>query len=186
MSYVANLHSAQTYFKAGRPELAQKSLLRAYAEVPDCDKHNKNSDYLKILALLGKGLMAESKPSKAIDFIDQGLSIKNDHIDLMFLKMLHLFDMKKFDEMLAFIGLYLIAQENQPEGCDYEFSSEKALNEVFKTMLPKAYINSVHRDEIEEILLKLKEASGSNNIQMALDHINEIKENVSWPSANKT
>jgi len=185
MSYVANLNSALTYFKVDRPELAHESLLRAYSEVPDSDKLEDNPEYLKILALLAKSTLLESKPEKAIDFIDQGLVVKNDHIDLMFLKILYLYDMKLFDEMLAFIGLFLIAQENSDENYSYEFSSSKSTNEIYKNLLPNAYVNSENRDEIEIILTKLSEASKSESLSKAIGEISQLKEDASWQLAEK-
>jgi len=185
MSYTANLNSALTYFKANRPELAHDSLRRAYSEVPDSDKNNDNSDYLKILALLGKLSLLESKPEKAIDFIDQGLQVKNDHLDLMFLKLLYLYDMKMFDEMFAFIGLFLIEQDKVEEGFKYEFNSNRVLEEIYYKILPAAYINSANRNEIEEILHKLYDASKSKYIQKAIDQLTELKEKMVWQSAEK-
>ena len=182
MSYTANLNSALTYFKADRPELAKKSLLRAYSEVPDSEKQGDNPDYLKILALLGKLSLTDGKLEKAESFIDQGLSCKNDHIDLMFLKILYLFEMHQYDQMFAFLGLYLLAVDNQQCNYNYEFGSENAVNEVTHNLVKTAYKNSPNRVEIETILQKLGVASGSKRIAQALEVINELKENPKWQS----
>lgn len=177
MSYEANFNSALTYMKLGQKELAIDSLKRAMAQIPDNEKTRENAAYLKMLALIAKFNFEKKEGEEAIKNIEEGLKIKDDHSDLLFLKALHLLDNKMFDEMLAVLLNYLLTLKHPDrERYDYEFTSENAINEVFNNLVPLAYKNSTQYKGIKDIVKKMADASQNEYIRKVYNLMSEIDE----------
>ncbi|BCB96079.1 hypothetical protein JZK55_10010 [Dissulfurispira thermophila] len=177
MSYEANFNSALTYMKLGQKELAIDSLKRAMAQIPDNEKTKENAAYLKMLVMIAKFNFEKKQGEEAIKNIEEGLKIKDDHSDLLFLKALYLLDNKMFDEMLVTLINYLLTiSDAESKKYDYEFVGEKALNEVFSNLIPLSYKNSVQHKNIKDIVKKMVDVSQNENIKRAYDLMNEIDE----------
>ena len=173
MSYIANLDSACTYLKVGRIERARESLQRALAGVPAEHKVSSNRAYLKILALLAKLSFSEKPKGPAAEYINEGLQVKSNHVDLLFLNALALLDQKKYDEMLAALGIFLVSIPPD-EDDQYEFADEKAVQEVFSNLLPTAYRNCSRHEELKALFKRLATAAGSPVLAKALEVIAAI------------
>lgn len=177
MSYEANFNSALTYMKLGQKELAIDSLKRAMAQIPENEKTKENAAYLKMLVMIAKFNFEKKEGEEAIKNIEEGLKIKDDHSDLLFLKALYLLDNKMFDEMLATLINYLLTiSDEETKKYDYEFAGEKALNEVFSNLVPLSYKHSTQHKNIKEIVKKLVDASQNEYIKRVYDLMNEIDE----------
>ncbi len=168
MSYVANLDSARTYLKVGRVERARESLLRALSGVPAEEKVASNGAYLNILSLLAKLAFGEKPKGPVEEYINEGLRVKSDHADLLFLNVLLLLEAKRFDEMLATLGIFLVSAAPDTHYM-YEFAGDKALQEVFTNLLPTAYQHCSRRDELKALFTRLAAASGTPALTRALD-----------------
>jgi len=57
-------------------------------------------------------------------YINEGLQVKADHVDLLFLNALLLLEAKRFDEMLAALGIFLLSAAPD-ERYMYEFANDK-------------------------------------------------------------
>lgn len=178
MSYAANLDSALTYLKVGRIERAKESLLRALSAVPAEDKVASNDAYLKILALLAKLAFSDKSQNNAAEYIKEGLQVKADHVDLLFLNALSLLEEKKYDEMLAALGIFLVTVAPD-ERYSYEFANEKTIGEVLGNLLPLAYRRCVRRGELKVLFTRLTAAAGTARLAKALEvfaNIDQAKE----------
>lgn len=168
MSYAANLDSARTYLKVGRIERAKESLLRALSAVPAEEKVASNDAYLKILALLAKLAFNDKSQNNAAEYIEEGLQVKADHVDLLFLNALSLLEEKKYDEMLAALGIFLVTAA--PDECyTYEFANEKTIGEVLGNLLPLAYRRCARRDELKALFTRLAAATGTARLAKAIE-----------------
>ena len=168
MSYVANLDSARTYLKVGRFERARESLQRALSSVPADEKVASNGAYLNILSLLAKLAFSEKPKGPVAQYINEGLQVKADHVDLLFLNALLLLEAKRFDEMLAALGIFLLSAAPD-ERYMYEFANDKTMQEVFNNLLPMAYRNCSRRDELKALFTRLAAAAGTPALTRALD-----------------
>jgi tetratricopeptide (TPR) repeat protein len=163
--------------KLGQKELAIESLKRAMEQIPDNEKTRDNAAYLKMLVLIAKFNFEKKEGEEAIKNIEEGLKIKDDHSDLLFLKALYLLDNKMFDEMLAVLINYLLTLTGPDrDRYDYEFVGQNAINEVFNNLIPLGYRNSVQHKNIKDIVKKMVDASQNENIKRAYDLMNEIDE----------
>ena len=177
MSYQSNFNSALTYMKLGQKELAIESLKRAMAQIPDKEKTKDNAAYLKMLALIARFSFEKKDGNEAIKNIEEGLKIKDDHADLLFLKALYFLDNKMFEDMLAVLVNYLLTlAEPDKKIFDYEFTGENAINEVFNNLIPMAYKNATQYKNIKDIVKKLSDASQSEYIERAYNLMSEIDE----------
>ena len=177
MSYQSNFNSALTYMKLGQKELAIESLKRAMSQIPDKEKTKDNAAYLEMLALIAKFNFEKKDGNEAIKNIEEGLKIKENHADLLFLKALYLLDNKMFDEMLAVLINYLLTLTSADKDIyDYEFTGQNALDEVFGNLIPLSYKNSPQYKSINDIVKKMADASQNEYIKRAYNVMNEIDE----------
>ena len=173
MSYIANLDSARTYLKVGHIERARESLQRALGGVPPGDKVASNGAYLKILALLAKLAFGEKPQGPVAEYVKEGLQVKADHVDLLFLNALLLLEERKFNETLAALGIFLVSAAPD-ENYMYEFANNKTLQEVFDNVLPLAYQNCSRREELKALFTRLATASGNPALTQALAVLSSI------------
>ncbi len=154
MSYQANFQSALSYFKLGDIGKAVESLYRAYEQVPSDEKTRDNGIYLKTLSLLARfGL--EQKPREHVwNLVNEGLAVKDDHVDLLFLKALMLLDEKNYDDMLVTLISYVLhtRSSDEAEKYRYELIGEKFDSEVFENLLPAAYRQAPSGNAVRERL----------------------------------
>ncbi|MEW6740298.1 MAG: hypothetical protein AB1325_10400 [Nitrospirota bacterium] len=175
MSYQSNFNSALTYMKLGQKDLAIDSLKRAMAQIPDNEKTKENAAYLKMLTIIAKFNFEKKEGEEAIKNIEEGLKIKDDHPDLLFLKALYLLDNKMFDEMLAVLINYLLTLTSPDrDRYDYEFVGQNAINEVFNNLFPLAYKKAVQYKSIMGVVEKIVNASQNEHIKKAYDLMRDI------------
>lgn len=175
MSYQSNFNSALTYMKLGQKELAMESLKRAMEQIPDKEKTKDNAEYLKMLSMIVKFNFEKKEGEEAIKNIEEGLKIKDDHSDLLFLKALYLLDNKMFDEMLAVMINYLLTLTSpDKDRYDYEFVGQNAINEVFNNLFPLAYKNAAQYKSIMGIVEKIVNASQNEHVKKAYDLMLDI------------
>lgn len=175
MSYQSNFNSALTYMKLGQKELAMESLKRAMEQIPDKEKTKDNAAYLKMLTMIVKFNFEKKEGEEAIKNIEEGLKIKDDHSDLLFLKALYLLDNKMFDEMLAVMINYLLTLTSpDKDRYDYEFVGQNAINEVFNNLFPLAYKNVAQYKSIMGIVEKIVNASQNEHVKKAYDLMLDI------------
>ncbi|MEW6417021.1 MAG: hypothetical protein AB1480_02745 [Nitrospirota bacterium] len=170
MSYEANYNSALSYLKLGQIDLAVESLHRAYSQVPDKAKRDDNAVYLKILSLLARFNLEEKDPQKVWNYVDEGLRIKENHIDLLFLKSLLLLDERRFDEMLVTLITYLLSFDTEEiKKYNYELVNEATLKEIFDNLIPLSYRNSIYGVVIKDKVKIILEKTGNKNIERVLN-----------------
>jgi tetratricopeptide (TPR) repeat protein len=175
MSYEANYNTALTYLNAGLTDRAFELLDKAAKEVPDGEKTRDNAVYLKILSLLAKINLEKGMKDAATLYIEEGLKVKTDHSDLLFLKALYLWDTNRYDEMFGAIVTYLVSLVTlERDKYDYEFTGEGALKEVFETLIPVAYKKSQTRGETITIVKQLAEKTQNALLQRAYDVMLEM------------
>jgi len=175
MSYQSNFNSALTYMKLGQKDLAIDSLKRAMAQIPDNEKTKENAAYLKMLTIISKFNFEKKEGEEAIKNIEEGLKIKDDHSDLLFLKALYLLDNKMFDEMLAVLISYLLTLTvPDKDRYDYEFVGQNAINEVFNNLFPLAYKKAGQYKNIMGVVEKIVNASQNEYIKKAYDLMRDI------------
>ena len=175
MSYQANYDTALTYINAGLIDRAYEALSKALKDVPESDKVQDNVVYLRTLSLLGKLSMEKNRKDEAMRYVEEGLSVRSDHPDLLFLRILYLWDQERFDEMFGSLISYLItflSPEQKKYGC--EFIGQGAVDEVFKTLLPVSYRSSVSNKETIDVIRRLSEKTQNEIIRRAYEMMVEI------------
>ena len=108
-SYTANYNYAMSFLKFKQKEEAEYALKRALSQVPGNEKNENNIVYLSILANLAFLALERRDLESSARCVEEGLAVKNNHADLLFIKALMLMDIKRFDEMLEALILYLLA-----------------------------------------------------------------------------
>lgn len=172
MIYEANYNTALTYLNAGLTDRAFELLDKALKDVPTGEKTEDNAVYLKILSLLAKINLERGNRQEVLKYIAEGLNVKGDHSDLLFLKSLFFWDEKRYDEMFGAIITYLVSLVTaERDKYNYEFTGEGALKEVFETLIPVAYKNSQTREETIGIVKQLAEKTQNALLQRAYDVI---------------
>jgi len=174
MSYTANLETAITYHTTGLDDRALEMLDTAMNA-----RNGENPAYLKILSMLAKINLTRSQGEAAWDHVKQGLALKEDHVDLLFLRVLILMDMQQYDEMLSTLIKYILAlvsPQVKPGEVNYmyEYTGEGALSSLFKTLIPTAYVNSITHDQSLEIIRKLVNKVNHPVLSQAYEIMQEI------------
>ncbi len=174
-SYVANYNYALSYLKLGQKETAIEALKRALSQVPENEKNEENAIYLSILSALAF-LVIENKDFESVARnVEEGLAVKKDHADLLFMKTLLLMNLRRFDEMLETIIHYLLAlEEKGAEKFNYGYAHEGAVKEIYNNLLPMAYKCAFEHAQIREIVHKLYKSAGSEGLKRAYDLMVEI------------
>lgn len=173
--YIANFNSAISYLKIGQNEHAKESIKRALPQVPDDAKRGDNPVYLKILAFSARFAIEEKDYDAADIYISEGLALKDDHADLLFLKAMIMMDNKMFTEMFAELIKYLLScKADDAKEYDYDFINNIALNEVFEKLLPLSYENSVDHPSLSEVVSNLKDKTGNEYLKKAYEIVSSI------------
>ncbi len=174
-AYEANFNSALTFLKYQQNDAAVETLKKALPQVPADEINDKNAVYLGILAVLSFLLLQKSEIRDAHQYVEQGLAVKKNHADLLFVKALILLDYKRYDEVLEAIINYLLALgEKDSEKFDYRYIHERALKEIYDTLLPMAYKDASQRDKIKGIVERLCAVSDNEWLKKARDIMTEI------------
>lgn len=174
MSYTASLDTARTLIKVGRKELARYSLLRALADVPESSKVAANVDYLNILSLLTNLTINNSDWSQALGYLEEGLRIKPDHSDLLFLKILFFYDSKRYDELLPTVGMYFLSLGSESNAYRYEFAGERAHTQLFTAVIPRAYQGCANRPLIKALVTRMAQGSNQPLLRRMVDVMNAV------------
>jgi len=170
MNYEANYTTALTYMRAGLSDRALESLHKAIEAIPKGDKVKENVVYFRILTILTQIYLQNGSRADALKYIEEGLNIKDDHSDLMFLKSLCLWDEKQYDEMLELLVKYIVSfMSSETEKYEYDFTGEGALNEFYGNLLPIACQNSNCYEQILKIVEKLASKTNQEHIVHAYD-----------------
>ena len=177
MSYEANFNTALTYIRSGLPDRAVECLHKALAGVSINEKKPDNIIYLRILTLLARLGLERRRRNEALKYINEGINLRDNHSDLLFLSSLYYFDEKRYDEMTATLITYLVSLL-QPDAAkyDYEFTGTAALKEVYGRLIPAAYSKAVSHKEILNIIKQLSEKTESELIIQAYKIMKEIDE----------
>lgn len=183
-AYIANYNSALSFLKLNQKEPALEALKRALSQVPEDEVNENNAVYLSILSGLSFILLENREVEEAYNLVNQGLAVKKNHADLLFIRALLLMDLKRFDEMLEVIIHYLLALgETEGEKYDYRFTSEQALKEIYETLVPMAYRYSLQYGEIRDIVERLCRTTNNEwlkkayDIMVAIDNVRSSGEN---------
>ncbi len=177
MSYEANFNTALTYIRTGLSDRAVEALHKALAGVSDGEKTPDNVIYLRILTLLARLTLERGMRDEAFHYINDGLGLKENHADLLFLNALYLLDEKRYDEVTGTLIAYLVSlTQSDSSRYDYEFTGAGALKEVYGRLIPLAYSRSVSHREILNIVKLLSEKTGSELIIQVYKIMLEIDE----------
>lgn len=169
-SYKANYDSALSFLKLDQKEPAIEALKRALSQVANDEKLESNTTYLSILAVLAFLSLEKREFENATAYVEEGLAVKKNHADLLFVKSLLLFDAKRFDEMLEVIIHYLLALgEKDTDKFDYKYTHPGALKEIYDALIPTACRYALQYDQIKDVVNKLCQATKSKWLARAYE-----------------
>lgn len=155
-SYEANYRSGLSFMKLALKEQALDCFNRAYGQVPEREKIEDNVIYLDILNHLANLTLEKSERGRSIRFVEEGLALKKDHADLLFLQSLLYMDEKRYDEALqAMIHYFLSLGEENAYRYNYRCIHEGALKEIYDHLLPTAYRSASEPRAIREVVDRL-------------------------------
>lgn len=147
MNTNANFETAQVYAKVGFKERAHEQLLGVLSSIPPEARTADNAMYLKSLALLAQLSLHLRKSEEMPGYVDEGLRLKPDHADLLFMRALNFWDMHAYDEMFATCVQYLEAvTAPDAQRYEYDFAAPAALKEMLGTLIPQAYKRAPSRE----------------------------------------
>src|SRR3972149_10820105 len=160
--YEANYKSALSFLKLGMKEQAFDCLNLAFSQVSPENKTIDNVLYFYILSDLS--VLSIEKPDKgrAKALIEEGLSVKKDHADLLFLKALLLMDENRYDEMLEAIIHYILSlATGDISFYNYIYTHEGALMEIYDNLLPVAYKYAFQHAQIRDVVSRMCEVTNN-------------------------
>lgn len=174
-SYTANYQSGLSYLKLNLKDPARETLKRALAQVSQDEMREDNPVYLGIVSTLAVLSLEQADFEGACRYVDQGLSVKKDYLDFLFIKALLLMDQKRYDEMLETLIHYLLAKGNGDAAVyDYRYSHEGVLKEVYENLLPTSYRLAFQQVEIKALVGKLSQAARNEWLKKAYEIIDKI------------
>lgn len=175
MSYAGNLETAEIYLSAGLKNRTEEYLNDVLASVPQNEKSGNNPVYLKALELRARLRLEAGDRESAMHCIDEGLGFKQDHVDLLFLKALFLWDMQRYDEMFVALIDYLgaVAGEQKPE-FRYEYSGRNVIEKVMGELLPEAFAKAQSREQLAQAIADRARNSTNEVIQAVYRVIQEV------------
>ncbi|HBI24106.1 MAG TPA: hypothetical protein DDX84_07905 [Nitrospiraceae bacterium] len=160
--YEVNYKSALSFLKQGLKEQAFDCLNMAYSQVSSEHKTVDNVFYLNILSNLSALSLEKTDKSRTKTLIEEGLSVKKDHADFLFLKSLLLMDENRYDEMLEAIIHYLLSLEADDISLyNYMYTHEGVLIEIYDNLLPVAYKYAFQHSQIGDVVSRMCEATGN-------------------------
>ena len=176
MSYAGNLETAEIYLSAGLKDRTEEYINDVLASVPEAEKVGGNPVYLKALELRARLRLEAGDRDSAIHCIDEGLGHKHDHVDLLFLKALFLWDMKCYDDMFVTLIDYLVAVtgEQRPES-RYEYGGKNVIEKVMGELLPESFAKAPSRDQLAQAISERATHSSSEVIQAVYRIIQKVQ-----------
>ncbi len=175
IEYEANYKSALSYLKLSLKEQAIDCLNRAYSQVPAGHKTGDNIIYLDMLDSLAILYLEKGDREKTKSFVEEGLAVKNNHTDLLFLKSLLLMDEMRYDEMLeAIIHFFLSISEGDALLYNYKYVHEGVFKEIYDNLLPTAYKYAFEYRAIRDVVEKLLKAANNEWLKKACDIMAKI------------
>jgi tetratricopeptide (TPR) repeat protein len=175
-SYIANLNTAVAYLKMGKRDQARDSLKRAFSQVPEDEKKSDNLSYVKILSYTAAIAIGDEDYAKAAKYVEEGLSLKEGHADLLFMRLLVLRHRGAYNAMFPDVLKYLIACSSAEDRTIYEygFTTPELIKQVMDEILPPAYENSADHEAYMAAVTRFVENTGSPFLKMA----HEIMTNI--------
>lgn len=153
INYSANCETAKTYIKAGLNDTAYEYLIDTLKSVPKKERTGENRAFLEIITFLAQLELFKDRKKNAIKRIEQGLKLNPNHIDLLFLKTLYLWNEKRYDDMFVVLMHYLMGiLLNQHTPTQYNYASKHAQKEIIEKLLPDAYYGSNNRLEFSQAI----------------------------------
>ena len=176
MSYSGNLETAEIYLSAGLKDRTEEYLDDVLATVPQSERIGNNPVYLKALELRARLRLEAGDRDSAIRCIDEGLGLKQDHLDLLFLKALFLWDMQHYDDMFVALIDFLVAVtgEQQPE-FRYEYGGKNVIEKVMGELLPMSFAKAPSRDQLEQAIAARAMNSSNEVIQAVYSVIQKVQ-----------
>lgn len=160
--YEANYKSALSFLKQGMKEQAFGCLNMAYSQVSTEHKTVDNVSYLNILSNLSALSLEKADKSRTIKLIEEGLSVKKDHSDLLFLRSILLMDEQRYDEMLEGIVHYFLSLEaDNISVYNYIYAHEGVLIEIYDNLLPVAYKYAFQHSQIRDLVSRMCELTNN-------------------------
>ena len=140
MSYAGNLETAEIYLSAGLKDRTEEYINDVLSSVPEDEKTGDNAIYLKALELKARLRLEAGDRESSAHCIDEGLSLKHDHVDFLFLRSLLFWDMQRYDDMFVSLIDYLnaVTGELNPE-FKYEYSGKNVVEKVMSDLLPESF-----------------------------------------------
>lgn len=168
MSYAGNLETAEIYLSAGLKNRTEEYLDDVLASVPQAERIGNNPVYLKALELRARLRLEAGDRESAIHCIDEGLDLKQDHVDMLFLKALFLWDMQRYDDMFLALIDYLgaVAGEQRPE-FRYEYGGKNVIEKVLGELLPEAFAKAQSREQLAQAIAD-RAKNSSNEVILAV------------------
>ncbi len=178
--YNANYQSGLSYLENALKEQARDCFNRAYQHLPLEQKTAQNVVYFGVLSNLAVLALEHSERDKAKRFVEEGLKVKSNHADLLYLNALLLMDEKRYDEMLEAIIHYLMALgEPDAEVFDYAYTHQSALDELYDNLLPTAYKKAFEAAAIRAVLERLADKTENKWLQKAHDVLRKMEGHLS-------
>src|SRR5208282_5638240 len=127
--YIANLDTAIAYLKMGKRDQARASLNRALSQVPEDEKNSGNLAYVKILSYTAAVAIGDEDYAVAAKYIEKGLSLKEGHADLLFMRLRVLMHRGAYNAMFPDVLKYLIACGAEDRNLyDYGFTTPETVS----------------------------------------------------------
>jgi hypothetical protein len=180
MSYAGNLETAEIYLSAGLKDRTEEYIDDVLSSVPQTEKSGDNPVYLKALELKARLRLEAGDREIAANCIDEGLGLKQDHVDFLFLRSLLFWDMQRYDDMFVSLIDYLsaVTGELQPE-FKYEYSDKKVVEKVMGELLPEAFRKAVSREQLAQAITAQASNSSNQVIRSIYYVIQEVQEHGS-------
>ena len=138
--------------KLGMKEQALDCLNLAFSHVSSENKTVDNGLYFNILTDLSALSIEKLDKERAKALIEEGLSVKKDHTDLLFLNILLLMDENRYDEVIEAIINYLLSSANGDiDLYNYRYTHDGVLKEIYENLLEIIKTNKPDSVAIEEI-----------------------------------
>jgi hypothetical protein len=137
-------------------------LNRAYSQVSSEHKSVDDIFYFNILSNLSFLSLEKGDKIRTKSLIEEGLSIKKDHADLLFLKTLLLMDEQRYDEMLEALTHYFLSLGADDISLyNYIYTHEGALIEIYDNLLPVAYKYAFQHSQIRDVVSRMCEVTNN-------------------------
>ncbi len=167
-SYIANLNSAIAYLKMGQRDHARESLNRALSQVPEDEKKGDNLAYIRMLSYLAATAVGDKDYTSAAKYVEEGLSLREMHADLLYLRLVVLKYRGAYDAMFPDVLKYLLACSSEDSSIyNYGFTTDESVARVMNEMLPPAYENSSDHEAYMAAVTRYVDTSGSKLLKMA-------------------